>query len=91
MEVVRRRDGNDIDVACLQQILVPGRQPRVRQGNLVLVEGGLRPGAIAAVEPRHANVRVLLECGNVLSGTPANARYAYAKFSITSRHWLSLD
>jgi hypothetical protein len=57
----------------------------------VLVERRLRPAAIAPVEPRHPDMRVLLECGDVLSGTPANARYAYAKFSITSRHWLSLD
>ena len=91
VEVIRRCDGNDIDVVRFQQILIAGRQARVRQGNLVLVERGLRPGAIATVEPGHTNVWALLECGDVLGGTPANARYAYAKFSITSRHWLSLD
>ena len=58
---------------------------------LCFVERGPRPLAIAAVEPRHAHVRVLLEGGDVLSGAPADAGHAYAKFSITSRHWLSLD
>ncbi len=57
----------------------------------MLVERGLRPRAITAVEPRHPNVWVLLECGDVLGRTPTDARYTYAKFSITSRHWLSLD
>ncbi len=43
MEVVRRRDGDDVDVRRLEQILVPRRQPRVRQGKVVLLERGPRP------------------------------------------------
>ena len=46
---------------------------------------------VAAVEPGHAHVRVLLEGGDVLRRAPADTGHPDAKFSITSRHRLSLD
>ena len=84
VQMVRRRDRDDVDVVGREQVFVAGGDAHVGQRQAVLLEGlPDDPCGVAAVQPGNGCVGILQKCGDVLGAAPADARHANAKFSIT--------
>jgi hypothetical protein len=86
VEVVGRRDGDDVHLGIGEQILVARRDARARCLDPVLLQVGERTVAVAPAQPEDARVRIALEGDDVLRGAPADAADADAKRPIRSRH-----
>ena len=87
VQMVRRRDGNDVHVRRREDVVVRGRDPRVRQRDSVLRE--VRAGAVrlARAQPGDGGVRVAQKRRDVLRRAPADAQDGHAQFSIRSGHF----
>ena len=86
MQVVRRRDGNDVDVRRRQQIVVTSGDVCVREGDSVLGEVGARTILVARAQPRDGRVRVALKRRDMLRRAPADTSDGDAKLPVAGRH-----
>jgi len=90
VQVVRRRDRDDVDVGRGEDLIVAGGDPRTGERDAVAGEVGAGAVGVARAQPGDLAVRVAQKRGNVLRRAPANPANGNAKFSIGSGHFVAM-
>ena len=87
VQMIRRRNRDDVDVRCGKDVVVVGGDARVRNGQPCFREARARALHISSADPCDRRVRVALKRRDVLRRAPADAQDGHAQFSIRSGHF----